>query len=189
LPFVFQISDGEVEYNSGAEVYRFSVGLDLAAVVAVSTFGQTYLIRAGHGSLGEFQRLAHDYRVSIDSGDMARRYLEWYLAVNPENFSFTKIDSPQQLKEEAERKFMSMYSSAVLASASFDNWWLRHFPKVGRLGYGEQITSKSNRYTVSFYTLSEIDRKHIENGPQLVRITLDFGADGEVIGWRSKRVG
>ena len=178
LPFMFHISDQGVEKRGNVEIVHAPLDLDLDVLVAVSTAGDVYTIRWGSHALGDFNRLAKDYHVKIESEEQARKYLAWYLAVRPYLF-LTEIHSAQQLKEEAGRTIKGWGKSPEEDNANFEGWWRKHERQANRLNYEEQVTRTDRGFLVSFYVLSDIDRKHLDRGPGILRVSIAFSANGE----------
>lgn len=180
LPFVFHISNEGEEHLGNLTKYHLPSDFILDALVAVSVSGEVYRIREGHNSLGEYNRLASDYRVGLRSEGQVRNYLAWFLAVNPENYlALEKIGSVQQLKAEAERKFKGWRSSPDADEAAFDAWWRKHEQQASRLAYEEQVKRSDRGFVVSFYGLSVMDRRHLRCGLGVVRLSVEFSTNGE----------
>lgn len=187
LPFVFHISDEGVEHKGNVERYHLPVDAILNVVAAVSASGEVYTIREGSNSLPEFNRLANDYHVRLQSEERARKYLAWYLAIQP-NFSLTEIRSLQQLKEEAERTIKGWGKSPEEDKATFEAWWKKHEHEATRLDYEEQVARTARGFLVSFYDLSESERKHLRRGPGILRVSVEFSTNGEVGSLRVKKI-
>ncbi len=187
LPFVFHISNQGVEQKGNVKIYHISMDFELEYLVAVSTEGEVYRIQAGRGSLAEFNRLADRY-VRLQSEKQAQKYLAWYLTVNPENYALTKIGSPQQLKEEAEREFTGFGKSAGEDKATFEVWWRKHEHEATRLSYGEEVNRTDRGFLVRFYALWRIDPKHVRRGPSISRVSVEFSTNGQVGKLRFKRI-
>jgi hypothetical protein len=178
-PFVFHISNEGEEHLGNVTKYHVPSDFILDSLVAISTSGEVYRIREGHNSQGELNRLAKDYHVKIESEEQARKYLAWYLAVRPYLF-LTEIHSAQQLKEEAGRTIKGWGKSPEEDNANFEGWWRKHERQANRLNYEEQVTRTDRGFLVSFYVLSDIDRKHLDRRPGILRVSIAFSANGEV---------
>jgi hypothetical protein len=179
LLFLFHISNQGVEQKGNVKIYHVINDFELEYLVAVSTEGEVYCFQTGRGSLSEFNRLADRY-VRLKSEKQAQKYLAWYLTVNPENYALTKIGSPQQLKEEAEREFRGFGKSAGEDKATFEVWWRKHERRATRLSYGEEVNRTDRGFLVRFYVLWRIDPKHVRRGPSISRASVEFSRNGQV---------
>jgi hypothetical protein len=178
LPFVFHISNEGEEHLGNVTKYHVPSDFILDSLVAISISGEVYRIREGHNSQGELNRLAKDYHVKIESEEQAQKYLAWYLAVRP-YLSLTEIHSAQQLKDEAEHTIKGWGKSPEEDNANFEAWWRKHERQANRLNYNEQVTRTDRGFLVSFYVLSDTDRKHLNRGPGILRVSMEFSANGE----------
>jgi hypothetical protein len=178
LPFLFHISNEGEEHRGNVTKYHLPTDFILDSLVAVSTSGEVYRIREGHNSQGELNRLAKDYHVRIESEEQARNYLAWYLAVRPYSF-LTEIHSAQQLKEEAEHTIKGWGGSSEKDNANSEGWWRKHERQANGLNYEEEVTRTDRGFLVSFYIVSDIDRKHLDRGPGILRVSIAFSTNGE----------
>lgn len=142
----------------------------------------------GAGSRGQFNQLASEYHVKLQSDEQAQKYLDWYLAVDPENLTLVKLDSAAQLKTAAERKFRRLRCDAG-GHPDFYAWWQKHEREATRLRWGTHIDRKNHGLRVSFYTISDIDPKRPERGPSILRASVEFSSDGQVGRVTLKRIG
>lgn len=180
LPFVFHVSNEGEEHLGNVTKYHSHTDFILDVLVAVSASGQVYPIRWGSRALADFNRLANDYHVRIETEDQVRNYLAWFLAVNPVgDLTLEKMNSAQQLKETAEREFKGWGKSPEEEQAAFEAWWEKHQSQASRLDYETQVKRTNHGFSVSFYELSAIDRKDWHQGQSILQASIQFSVDGE----------
>ncbi len=178
LPFVFHLTDFGVEHKGNIEIHHLPEW-ELDVLAAVSASGDVYIMREGSKATPEFNRFAKDYHVIIQTEEQARKYLAWYLAIRLYS-SMTELRSAQQLKEEAERGIKGWGESPEKDSANFEAWWRIHEREATRLNYEEQVKRTKRGFLVSFYILSDTDRKSVQRGaPGILRASLEFSTNGE----------
>lgn len=183
-PFIFHVSDAGTEANGPIVINHLSVEGPLEFIVAVSSEGEVFQIKGKINSELEMERLAHRYQLELSSLDAVRRYLRFYLSVNPENRIPSDIESAAAVRETVERKITAARGD-VKGTLLFDAWWQQHRDAFDGFDFNVRIEQGGSKsFRVRFYSLSDIDPKHPEMGPALLVVSLNVSKAGKVTGPR-----
>jgi hypothetical protein len=182
--FVFQLSDESYAFKKGKVNYRFSVHGPFVYYVVVSrNSGDVFRIQGLKESRDEFNRMAKAFSIHVTDDSDALRYAELYRALEPTNLMLELPNTNLELKQLAEKRFYdSFYPDFNRAESRFDEWWKIERAGLLRQTLGPIATKTSSGYVVTFMTMSDIDKRHPEGGPGLLKASVEISTDGQVTG-------
>lgn len=182
--FLFQLSDESYVFKKGKVNYRFSVHGPFSYYVVVSRdSGDIFRIEGLKESRDEFNRMAKAFSIRVTDESDALRYVELYRALEPTNLMLELPNSNLELKQLAEKRFYyTFYPDFNRAEARFDEWWKAERKGLLRQTLGPIATKTSSGYVVTFLTISDIDKRHPEGGPGLLKASVEISTNGQVTG-------
>src|SRR5207245_697548 len=133
--------------------------------------------------------LTNELGVRLSSPDEVRKYLDFYLTVDPANrfdvtdgpanYRLLKLNSTNELKDAAMRRFSS-FSAQPKASRDFAVWWKKHGQQATKLDFEPNILRLDQRFKITFFVLSDIDRKNPKTGPLIFRASMEVFPSGHI---------
>jgi hypothetical protein len=190
LPYIFRVSrEGEERTDTNTVVSHVNTEGWGNVLVAVSKTGHVFLIHGAIDSEQQFNDLASELGVRVSNTDEARKYLDFYLTVDPANrfevtdgpanYRLLKLNSASELKDAAMRRFSS-FNAPPTASRDFARWWQKHGQQAEKLAFEPSIVRVDQKFKITFFVLSDIDRKNPKPGPAILHASIEVFPTGRV---------
>ena len=181
-PFLFRASNQGEEARGPVTTAHLSVEGPIEFIIAVSGTGEVFEIKGARRSERQLGQLLERYRLDLRSVVGTRQFLQFYLAVNPQNRIPRVVESASGVRDLAKGTFIARFGDEKGVSA-FETWWQRHLQEVRTLDFKAQIAQDdASGFSATFYALSDIGLGYPDKEPAVLRVSLKISAKGRVTG-------
>lgn len=189
VPYIFRVStEGEERIDAHTVISHITNDGGGDIVVVVSAERRVFIIRGAIDSAQQFNNLADELHIKLSNSGEVQRYLEFYLSADTPQLVISKLHSADEMKELTRQRFTSIGDQPE-ATRAFTKWWRKHAQQASKLDFDTHIVLVDQGFVMTFYVLSDLDRKHPKRGPGILLASIDVSSMGHVGGIKFRKAG